>query len=77
MLAAIYDFFFHRHKWQIIREGNLMMKDEQVGTFYDARCETCGAIKMKEFYKATGYVSVWEELVRRFPNGVRIVKEKV
>ncbi len=37
------------HKWETIREGPLLSKDNTVvGHYYIVRCETCGHIKQIE-----------------------------
>ena len=37
------------HKWETIREGNLLSKDKTgIGRYYVLRCESCGHIKQIE-----------------------------
>lgn len=48
MLTAIWDFLFHRHKWNKIDSGiSINRNGVRIGQWYDLQCEKCGAIKQK------------------------------
>lgn len=51
MLTAIWDFLFHRHEWEIIKETTLVDDDRNpVGTAYYFQCTKCNAIKRKKLW---------------------------
>ena len=51
MLTSIWDFFFHRHHWEIYCRQEFNMRD---GSFsrnvYTLRCKHCGKMKVKEVH---------------------------
>lgn len=52
MLTKVWDFFFHRHKWEIIDRVIITTEENnrklQIGDRYIFQCKGCGNIKKKD-----------------------------
>ena len=51
MLASIWDFFFHRHHWEVYaRQSFRKLEGAHSRNVYTLRCKYCGKMKAKEVY---------------------------
>lgn len=48
MLTRIWDFLFHRHHWETVREYTINNDGSRVGILFVQRCTKCGSLQRKQ-----------------------------